>query len=314
MIVAITGGTGFIGRKLVLSHLARGDLVRILSRRSPVNAGFPDSVEWHYGDLSNPEGLLPFVDGTDILYHCAGEIRNTSRMTAVHIDGTNNLIESATGRVGRWVQLSSVGTYGKRQEGIVTEQTDLNPIGIYEITKAKSDELVLFASARGAFESVVLRPSNVYAAEMTNLSLFSLISMIQRGLFFFIGKSGASANYIHVDNVVAALMLCGINPLAKGNTYNLSDHRTLEQFVGLIANSLGKECPQLRLSEPLARTITQLLGNLPGFPLTSARIDALTGRSIYSIEKIKSELNYRHVISMEAGVTEIVEHWLRQHR
>lgn len=314
MIVAITGGTGFIGRKLVLLHLARGDAVRILSRRTSDNTVFPDSVEWHYGDLSDPEGLLPFVDGVDILYHCAGEIRNASLMKTVHIDGTNNLIMSATGRIGRWVQLSSVGAYGKRRDGVITEQTELRPVGDYEITKVGSDELVGNAATQGAFEHVMLRPSNVYAAEMTNQSLFGLISMVQRGLFFFIGKQGASANYIHVDNVAEALLLCGIQQAARGQTYNLSDYRPLEQFIGTIANSLGKECPRLRVNESSARIIARLFGSLPGFPLTQARIDALTGRAIYSSGKIENELNYHHVISMESGVSEMVEYWLRRDR
>jgi nucleoside-diphosphate-sugar epimerase len=75
MIVAITGGSGFIGRKLVMSHLEQGDEVRVLSRRPPEKSELPDSVKWYSGDLSNSADLLPFVDKADILYHCAGEIK-----------------------------------------------------------------------------------------------------------------------------------------------------------------------------------------------------------------------------------------------
>ena len=51
MEVAITGGTGFIGRALVLRHLAAGDTVRVLSRRSSNQDGFPDVVKLYSGDL-----------------------------------------------------------------------------------------------------------------------------------------------------------------------------------------------------------------------------------------------------------------------
>lgn len=312
MIVAITGGTGFIGRRLVLAHLAKGDAVRVLSRKNPQTVDFADKVEWHDGDLTMPETIRRFAGGADVLYHCAGEIRDAARMRAVHVDGTRALIGAAQGNIGRWVQLSSVGAYGAQRQGMVTEQTEPKPIGEYEITKTESDALVEKAFAAGAFETAILRPSNVYGAEMSNQSLFGLIAMIRRGLFFFIGPEGASANYIHVDNVVEALLRCGGDPRAKGQTYNLSDHRKLEQFVTTISGLLGCPVPATRLPEYPVRLAARLFGGIPGFPLTEARVDALTVRSQYSTSKIERELDYRHVVSMEAGLEGLVASWLQR--
>lgn len=309
MIVAITGGTGFIGKKLVLRHLALGDEVRVFTRRPPGKSGLPDSVILCHGELTNSGSLLSFVNGADILYHCAGEIRDTTRMEVVHVAGTRKLIDAATGRIGRWVQLSSVGAYGQQRAGIITEETVLKPCGVYEETKVKSDALIEDEASSGAFHHVILRPSNVYGAEMTNQSLFGLISMIQRGLFFFIGKPGASANYIHVDNVVEALVLCGKMPSVSGCVYNLSDYRNMEQFVATIAAVLGKEVPRMRLPEPAVRMLEKLLGNIPNMPLTAARVDALTSRTIYPSTKIERELGYRHQVTMEEGLSELVASW-----
>lgn len=292
-----------------MRHLDQGDKVRVLSRRSPGGAGLPNSVHLFRGDLSGTDDLQAFADGADVLYHCAGEIGDVSRMEAVHVVGTRRLIEAAAGRIGRWVQLSSTGAYGLQREGIVTELTDLNPRGMYEVTKVASDDLVKAASSRGAFEHVILRPSIVYGAGMPNQSLYSLIYMIHRGWFFFIGKPGASANYIHVDNVVDALVLCGSLPQAAGQVYNLSDHCTLEHFVAIIAGLLGCDIPRTRLPEAPVRALAKLFGRIPGVPLTKARIDALTNRAIYSSEKIEKELGYRHPLSMEDGLSDLVGFW-----
>jgi nucleoside-diphosphate-sugar epimerase len=307
MIISITGGTGFIGRRLVQKHLARGDVVRVLSRRDHSGSGLPDSTKLYSGDLSVSRRLSSFVEDADILYHCAGEIRDISLMSLVHVDGTMRLIEAATGQIGRWVQISSVGAYGRRRDGVITEQTELMPIGIYETSKVESENLVRQAALRGAFEHVILRPSNVYSTEMVNQSLFDLILIIQCGLFFYIGKPRAIMNYIHIDNVVEALLLCGANPSANGQTYNVSDYRPIEQFVATIADALKISTPQLRLPEFPMRMVAKLLGIIPKFPLSEARIDALTGRAIYLNEKIESELGYRHVVTMEAGLIEIVK-------
>jgi nucleoside-diphosphate-sugar epimerase len=306
MIVAITGGTGFIGRRLVLHYLAQGSEVRVLTRRSLISTGLPDSVRIFHGGLTDSASLDPFLDGVDILFHCAGEIRDETKMKEVHVDGTARLISAASGRIKRWVQLSSVGAYGPRflaQE--ITELTPLNPSGTYEISKVDSDLIVAQAEQEGLFECVILRPSNVYSVEMTNKSLFGLISMIRRGFFFYIGESGASANYIHVENVVAALVLCGEHPNAKGNVYNLSDYCTVEKIVVIVSDVFGMKLPRLRLPESVVRILVRCFVKVPGFPLTLARIDALTGRASYSIGKITSELQYRHVISMEQGMTEM---------
>jgi nucleoside-diphosphate-sugar epimerase len=309
MIIAITGGTGFIGKKLVLCHLARGDAVRVLTRRASGESGLPANTQHCHGDLTKSADLRPFVEGADVVYHCAGEVRNTELMQMVHVEGTRNLIKAAAGRIGRWIQLSSVGAYGRQRAGVVTEESAPNPCDTYEATKVESDSLVASAAANGAFDYAILRPSIVYGAQMSNRSLFGLISMIQRGLFFFIGKPGASANYIHVSNVVDALLLCASSPRAAGRIYNLSDYCSMEQFVAAIAKGLDVDVPRMRLPEAPVRLLARLARNVPGMPLTETRIDALTNRALYPSARIEQDLGYRHAISMEGGLLELVSHW-----
>jgi nucleoside-diphosphate-sugar epimerase len=228
-------------------------------------------------------------------------------MQALHVDGTRKLATSASQKIKHWVQLSSVGVYGPINSGTITETALLNPIGPYEVTKAESDKIVLEAASNGAFTCCVLRPSNVFGNEMTNQSLFGLISIIDRGLFFYIGKPGASANYIHVDNVVRALTLCGTESKAKGKIFNLSDQIKMEEFVDLISKELSVKAPILRLPKRLAIAAAQTLGLLPGVPLSVSRVNALSNFSSYPINKIQSELNYEHKISMEDGLRDLVK-------
>ena len=309
MLIAVTGGTGFIGRALVHFHVKCGDQVRILSR---YHQKFPvlDAVTLYQGDLISSVDLLSqFVDGVDILYHCAGEIRDQGKMYPVHVTGTKNLCAAAFGKIGHWVQLSSVGAYGPHASGVLTEKTPLNPIGIYETTKTESDRIVINAAREEAFTYSILRPSNVFGPSMTNQSLFQMIEIINKGFFFFIGKPGASANYIHVDNVVEGLVQCGKKDAARGRIYNLSDHRTIEDFVAVVTDELRKPAPKLRLPEMPVRWVARMCERLPHFPLTEPRVNALTNRSIYSIERIQHELEYTYQVSMEDGLLQMVKVW-----
>jgi nucleoside-diphosphate-sugar epimerase len=313
MIAAVTGGTGFIGKKLISRLIAQGDEVRLLTRKAPISTLEKGKLKSYNYDLltASSAELENFLDGVEVLYHCAGQISDMSLMRALHVQATRRLAEAATGRIRRWVQLSSVGVYGPVSSGIITENTTLSPRGEYEITKAESELLVAQIAKTGSFEYTVLRPSNVYGAGMTNRSLYGLIAAIQRRLFFFIGKYGASANYIHVDNVAEAMLLCGALSQAAGQTYNLSDHRVMESFIGAIAERLGLDSTRMRLPESLIRMFLNLYRVLPAMPLSEARVDALTGRAIYSSEKICRQLGYRHLVSMEDGINDLVDYWRR---
>jgi nucleoside-diphosphate-sugar epimerase len=313
MIVAVTGGTGFIGKKLISRLIAQGDTVRLLTRKAPISTLDGAKLKIYNCDLvtASSAEFEDILDGVKVLYHCAGQISDTSLMRALHVHSTRRLAEAAVGRITRWVQLSSVGVYGPVLSGIVGEDATFSPRGEYEITKAESEILVAQIAKRGGFEYTVLRPSNVYGAAMTNRSLYGLIAMIHRRLFFFIGKYGASANYIHVDNVVEAMLLCGALSQAAGQTYNLSDYRVMESFVGAIAECLSLSPTRIRLPEPLIRMFLNLFRLLPATPLSEARVDALTGRAVYSNEKIWRELGYRHLVSMEDGINDLVDYWRR---
>ena len=193
MRIAITGGTGFIGRSLVLRHIAAGDAVRVLSRRPGSQSGLPDAVKMYLGDLvlgGDSASLSRFVDGVDAIYHCAGEITCAGRMRLLHVEGTRKLVEAAKGNVGHWVQLSSVGAYGPHLRGVVAEETPLQPTGVYQTSKAESDQLVQQSAEDGAFSCTVLRPSLVFGPDMRNRSLRQMTATIDRGLFFFMARPG----------------------------------------------------------------------------------------------------------------------------
>lgn len=311
MKICITGARGFIGARLVASmdpshelHL----LTRGADRRRPDGAG----IRWWQIDLTGDERALhDFVDGADILFHCAGELSRVDRMRALHVDGTRRLARAARGRIKRWVQLSSVGVYGPRRCGPVREDSTAAPVGEYESTKAQSDEIAMLAAREGAFSCTVLRPSIVFGNDMPNRSVYGLISAIDRGLFFYIGPPGACSPYIHVDNVVEALLRCGTSPQADGRIYNLSDDRDIEHFVGVIAQLLGRRAPTLRLPVGAARCIAATLGRLPWFPLTPSRVDALTCRARYPIDAIAGDMGYRHKVTVEDGLAQLVEAWRR---
>jgi len=280
MRIAITGATGFVGKYLVDKHLQLGDSVSVLTRS---RLSIPN-VEVFQADLTSPGlNLTSFLNEIDVLYHCAGVLSDESKMEQLHVHGTKELIKFAKGNVGRWVQLSSVGVYGPCQAGSISESSHLHPNNVYEKSKLESDELIMDSG----IEYSILRPSIVFGESMTNQSLFSMIRMINAGWFFYIGKSGAKMNYVHVNDVVQALYLCGTHADAKADIFNLSQTISIEHMVPALG---GESCQRIPLA--VANFIANMSRIFPGIPLTSSRINALTSRCSYSSDKIQETLGF----------------------
>lgn len=306
MKIAITGATGFIGKLLIKKHINLGDEVHVLTRKERTNEN-QKGLHFHIGDLSDIKSLSLFLEGADVLYHCAAEIRDESKMYLVNVKGTKNLISAATGKIKHWVQLSSTGVYGPVYSGIVTENQQYNAVNEYERTKLESDFLVLDATKNTVFTSTIVRPSNVFGYQMTNQSLFQLVKSIDKGFYFFVGfKKGASANYVPVENVIESLYLAATNAKAKNEIYIISSWCSIEEFIGNIAKSLGKPFPKFRIPLRFSKGLAMATFFIPKNPFTVARINALSNRVIYQTTKIETELGYKPVVTMEQTISDLV--------
>jgi nucleoside-diphosphate-sugar epimerase len=135
---------------------------------------------------------------------------------------------------------------------------------------------------------------------MSNQSLFQLIKLVKEKLFFYIGKPNALANYVHVNDVVKALILCPTKSNALGNVFIISQTITIEQMIESLQCGLGFKSKPFRLSERLIRVLLKIINFVySSFPLTESRVDALTNRCRYNSAKLESELDFKFDSSLE---------------
>lgn len=321
MNVCVTGGTGFIGSPLCRALLRQGDLVRMLSRKAHPSQPGLDVVS---GDLLASDGrLLDFLEDCDTLYHCAGEIKNVDLMYGLHVQGTANLLAAVsekirkTGRPFHWIQLSSTGAYGKRTathaHGFAIDETFTPaPAGEYEVTKTISDELVIgFSKIEPLFTYTILRPSIVVGAEMPNQSFFQLSRMVHRRLFFYIGTERSLSTYVHVNDVVRALMLCAVDARAKAQTFILSNDCLLSEVIDSMAQVYKVSKPAIRLPESLLRVLVKLTTPFVKLPLTDERIDELVKRVGYNSTKIQQTIGFEFEKTIPQAMHELLSQFIK---
>lgn len=168
MRVLVTGGAGFLGRKLIAALLAgRPELppVQGIVSLDRVAPGLADPrVSSLTGDLGDAALLAEAVAGADLIWHLAAAVSAECEADldlglAVNLQGTLDLLQAvrAAGRRPRLVFASSLAAYGGSLPETVDDDTPITPDGSYGTQKAVGELLVKDFGRRGLLDGRSLR-------------------------------------------------------------------------------------------------------------------------------------------------------------
>ena len=314
MKIAVTGGTGFVGRHLVEKLVGEGHEVRVLSRSKRVNS-VEGGVTWIEGGILCENSLDELLQGCSVLCNCAGETTDSSRFIETNFVGVQHLYRaSRKSNVSTFVQLSSTGVYGALGDGVIDESHKMNPMNEYEKSKILADEWLFQQTGP---KVVILRPTNIYGTDMPNNSLKQLANILARGLFFFIGRRGAITSYISVENVVGAIVqVVEEKPIVEqrcGNceAFNLSDDILLTDFISIFVRVLGVKYPKIRLPRSLISFFLKMNERFVGIslPITLSRVYFLSKRSTYSFDKFRTVFDWEHKVGHDVSISNCLNVW-----
>lgn len=200
MRVTITGGAGFLGRKVAARLALAGKigtrpvtamtLVDMVEPKAPEGAPFP--VTCLAGDIANPIDCARAVDrDTGVVVHLAAVVSAQAEADfdlgwRVNLDGTRALLEAcrASGAQPRVVFTSSVATFSGGQEAVIDEATRPVPGNSYGAQKAAGELLIHDYTRKGFIDGVSLRlPTVVVRPGRPNRAASSFASSILREPF-----------------------------------------------------------------------------------------------------------------------------------
>src|SRR5438067_6473674 len=222
--VFVTGGSGFIGGRLIERLIADGHSLRALARSQAA----ADRVREHgaepvRGELDDGASLRAGAEGCELAFHAAATLGDWGRREDFergNVTGTFNVLAACADAGVR--RLVHVGTEAALMAGEplveVDERAPLRPDSsvLYSATKARAEQAVLDANREG-FETVVVRPRFVWGAGDTTL-LPAITEMVRSGRFAWIAGGRHRTSTTHVDNTVEGLML-GATRGRPGNAY-----------------------------------------------------------------------------------------------
>jgi uncharacterized protein YbjT (DUF2867 family) len=259
-VILVTGGTGFVGPRIVHALREREQPVRALVRR-PTERSAATLASWGselvQGDLGDAASLRRAVEGAEVVVHLVSIRQGSDEDFRRVMDrGTRDLVAAAKeAGVGRFVLMSALGT---------SEETkDLVP---YYRSKWAMEQTV-----RGSgIEHVIFRPSFVFARDGGILPTFRRLARVAP-VTPIIGSGQQRIQPIWLDDV-AAYFAAGVDkPEAANTTFELGgpDAVTWNEFWERLKRALGQRRPSVHVPTRLMRLNAFVTERLPGnIPLT----------------------------------------------
>jgi nucleoside-diphosphate-sugar epimerase len=317
--VFVTGGSGFVGGRLIERLVRDGHTVRGLAR----SEGAAERVAEHggepvRGDLADPEAMRSGAGGCELAFHAAatlGDWGAREEFERGNVEGTRNALAACSqAGVRRFVHVGTEAALMAGQPLVnVDETAPLRPDSpaLYSSTKAKAERAVLDAN-RDGFETVVIRPRFVWGRGDATL-LPTMTEMVRAGRWAWIGGGRHRTATTHVENTVQGLVL-GAERGRPGNAYFVTDGEPVgfREFVTQLLETQGVDAPTRNMPAPLAGALATISETawrvlpLPGRPpLTRFTYWVSAQECTIRIDKARHDLGYEPVKTREQGLAEL---------
>lgn len=273
----VTGGTGYVGSRLVRKLVERGWEVRLLVRDvAAARRAFPAGVAFARGDVTEPGTLPAALAGVDTVIHLVAIIRERGGATfeKINYQGTVNIVdaENAAG-VRRHLQMSALGALP-------------DPAFPYHDTKYRAERYV---EASG-LDWTIFRPSIIFGP---GDQFFSTLASLAKLPAPFVLPDGGTARFqpVWLDDVADAFIAALDDPATIERIYELggSDVMTYKEMIGILMDVIGTHRPMIpvpaSLLKPAAFAFDKLLPKPPVTPeqLKMLRLDNSSDHSATAV-------------------------------
>ncbi len=276
--IAVTGGTGFVGRALSKALLEKGFAVRIITRRKPAAA--LEGATYSEADFADTESLKKALAGADMAVHLAAALfcRSKEDFMRANAEGTANLASAAaaTPSLGKLVYLSSLAAGGPSSaEAPRTEAEKDAPVSFYGMSKLEGEKAL--KNFHGSL--VILRPPIIYGRKDSGFS--KIAEWVRKGVMVNAGSAGGRFSFVYLDDLVNAIISALYSNIFDGGTFYVCENRSYawKDFIAMLAGGMGVKMPFM-LSLPawavyavgwLYETVTALTGAEPMMNRDKAR-------------------------------------------
>jgi UDP-glucose 4-epimerase len=296
--ILVTGGAGFIGYHLCkkLSSLASNlTIYDNLSSGKIKNVKDAPNAKFVKGDILDLKKLYS-LEKADLIYHLAAQVVVPYSMENPLIDfetnakGTVQVLEKARKDDAKLVFASSAAVYGNPTVFPTSEDYGFHPFSCYGLSKVVGEEYCEMYVNQYGLDITVLRFANVYGLRCHGVihDFLDKISANPNKLEI-IGTGLQSRDFVHVSDVVNALVTVGSDESTNGKTYNIG---------------FGKTTKIIDLAKMMLKILN--LQDKTVVTTTNVSWQGDINTIWFDISKAKKELKWNPKVSLEESIKEVI--------
>jgi nucleoside-diphosphate-sugar epimerase len=284
MRIALFGGSGFVGRKVLEMLRETSATVVDISRQPSGSFGVA-------ADITDKNALASVGGDFDCVAILSAQLPQKTytaddldKFVEVNIKGINNILTWASQRGVRKViycsTLSFLPTDPDARNGILI---DIGSHYSYKITKAAGEHFALAFCREHKMECSSLRIGSVYGPGMQHDVIYSFFDKIRRKDLITIQNENILADFVHVNDVAATIVSCLTAPV-KAPVINV----TSDKPVSLVA---------------LASLLAKLMNQQP------PRIEVISKEPVPQKDLTRGQVNAHQSITLETGLADLIKTW-----
>lgn len=270
LIVAVTGATGLVGRRLVQDLSLDGRIERVVAVGR--NAGAleelasadRDKISFAIADINDIEALRKAFDGCAVVVHAAGfvdPLADREAIFKVNVQGTRCAIDAATlAGCKQFIQISSLSVItGQGDQYDLDESAPLVMCGEnYADSKVEAEKTAHqmldgnLSLGDEALQLTILRPGFIYGPH-EQAWMPRLLNSIRSGQAALIDGGKRMTNVVYVGNLSRAVSLSLLNPKAYGQDFNITDGQKISKkdLFDALADGMGYPRVTRKIPRPL---------------------------------------------------------------
>jgi uncharacterized protein YbjT (DUF2867 family) len=271
--IAVLGGTGFLGTRLVARLIKDGRRVTVLSRDREQHKHLLvlPGLTLENCDVYEEGQLSEHLRGKDVVINLIGILNERGFSGAgfrrAHTELTRGVLQAArSAGVTRLLQVSAL-------------KAAVDAPSYYLRSKGEAEQLIRESGT--ALDWTIFQPSVMFGPGDSFLTRFAgLLAVIP--WVFPLAKPHARFQPVSVDDVIEAVLRCLHGGASSRQTYELGGPQvySLREIVGLVAKLTGRRRWIMGLPDPVARLQARAMDFVPGRPFSSDNYRSLTVDSV----------------------------------
>lgn len=331
--ILVTGGTGMVGRHLLLELTRSTTLLRAIYRTEEeieevkVFFAFAKAasqfthIDWVRADITNLPELEKAISGITHVYHCAALVSfdpyDFNKLKKVNTEGTANVVNLCLShKVEKICHLSTIATLSQTPHNPISEENYWNPDAknsVYAITKY-GGEMEVWRATQEGLPAVIFNPGVILGEGDYNSGSGVLFKQVGEGFNYY---TGGGTGFIDVKDLVQ-LMITGMEkPIINERFIAVTHNLTYKNLITAMSIALSKKPPKMK-APSFVLHIYRLLDVLRGWltrrrKLTSVGLHYLQEVAIYNNKKATEQLELTPT-PMNATLDRIAQHFLNRKR